>query len=224
MLNYQRYAIFYLPDDTKLAAFGASWLGWDIATGTACDQPNVAEIEKLTEAPRKYGFHGTLKPPFHLKTGETLLELSRAVRKLAEETSVIWLDGIHLSKMGGFLALVPYGDTADLDRIAFKCVTELDAFRMPASQAELTKRKAAGLSARQDALLSQWGYPYVGEEFRFHLTLTGKLTATETDIVTDQIAKRMPELSGPFEVSSIALVGQQTDGGFKLIHRYALTG
>ena len=32
-----------------------------------------------------------------------------------------------------------------------------------------------GLSPRQDELLKRWGYPYVLEEWRFHLTLTGRM-------------------------------------------------
>jgi hypothetical protein len=33
----------------------------------------------------------------------------------------------------------------------------------------------AGLSARQAEHLTKWGYPYVFEDFRFHMTLTAGL-------------------------------------------------
>ncbi|WP_397422472.1 DUF1045 domain-containing protein, partial [Phenylobacterium sp.] len=33
----------------------------------------------------------------------------------------------------------------------------------------------AGLSPEQDARMLKWGYPYVYEDFRFHMTLTGRI-------------------------------------------------
>ena len=48
----------------SIAEFGAHWLGWDIDLGHTCDRPDVAGIEDTTFAAGKYGFHGTLMPPF----------------------------------------------------------------------------------------------------------------------------------------------------------------
>ncbi|MCS0466276.1 DUF1045 domain-containing protein, partial [Burkholderia mallei] len=41
--------------------------------------------------------------------------------------------------------------------------------------AERAKRAAAPLSERQRALLAEWGYPYVLDEYRFHMTLSDPL-------------------------------------------------
>ena len=48
-------------------------------------------------------------------------------------------------------------------------------FARPPGAAELERRRKAGLSAAQEKMLLRWGYPYVLDEFRFHLTLTGRL-------------------------------------------------
>ncbi len=40
---------------------------------------------------------------------------------------------------------------------------------------ELQRRRAANLTPRQEFLLMHWGYPYVLDEFRFHMTLTRRL-------------------------------------------------
>jgi len=74
-----------------------------------------------------------------------------------------------------FLALTPQGDTSAIDRIAAACVTELQPLAAPLDEPELQRRRKAGLSASEDAMLLAWGYPYVLARYRFHLTLTGPL-------------------------------------------------
>lgn len=224
MSDFQRYAIYYLPDDPDLAAFGSSWLGWDVVGGTAVAQPDVAGIGRITETPRKYGFHGTLKPPFRLAESSSRVALERDVAALAARLAPVRLDGLRLAALGSFLALVPTGDTSALDRLAFACVQALDGHRRPPELAELARRRSGGLTERQDMLLRQWGYPYVAEEFRFHLTLSGKLAPDEVAPLTATLETRLPPLPAPFNVGSIALLGEAGDGMFRQIQRYALTG
>ncbi len=181
-------------------------------------------LDDVTMTPRKYGFHGTLKPPFRLKPGQTAAALEAAVAAMAGRVAPATCDGLRLTPLGRFLALAPYGPLGQLQRVAETCVRDLDCFRAPASAAELTKRRAAGLTERQDALLTQWGYPYVMEEFRFHLTLTGKLPAGASAHWTEVVNRLMPELPQPFVVDQIALCGERPDGRFELIHRYTLAG
>ncbi len=119
MSDFQRFAIYYLPDDPVLAAFGASWLGWDVATGEPAAQPDVPGIEGFTATPRKYGFHGTLKPPFRLNDGKGADELADDIGAFAKATAPVALDGLVLSRIGKFLALTPDGDTSALATLAF---------------------------------------------------------------------------------------------------------
>ena len=51
--------------------------------------------------------------------------------------------------------------------------------RLRPDAAELARRRGAGLSAGEDALLVRWGYPHVMERWRFHMTLTRRLNAAE---------------------------------------------
>ena len=83
------------------------------------------------------------------------------------------LDRIVVSRIGRFLALTPSRPESLLDRFAATVVEAFDAFRAPPSPEETERRKHSGLSPAQEALLARWGYPYVMEEFRFHMTLTG---------------------------------------------------
>ncbi|WP_342077726.1 DUF1045 domain-containing protein [Yoonia sp. SS1-5] len=223
-MSYSRFAIYYVPPEGPLATFGATWLGWDILRGATMPQFNVPGLDDITMTPRKYGFHGTLKPPFHLKPGQTQAALETAVAAMASRIAPAICDGLRLTPLSRFLALTPYGALGQLQQVAEACVRELDDFRAPASASELTKRRAAGLTERQDALLTRWGYPYVMEEFRFHLTLTGKLPEDAVPHWTTVVVRDLPKLPRPFVVNQIALCGERRDGRFELIHRYTLAG
>lgn len=223
-MSYSRFAIYFLPPEGPLADFGAAWLGWDVATGNEAIRRNVDGLRDITMTPMKYGFHGTLKPPFRLADGITADQLQLAVADLAENLEPAACASLVLTSLGRFLALTPQGDVSGLRRVAAACVRDLDALRAPASVEELTRRRKAGLSARQDALLTQWGYPYVMDEFRFHLTLSGRLPEDDLAHWSDIAQDLMPDLPEPFLIDQIALCGEREDGRFELIHRYALTG
>lgn len=223
-MSYARFAIYFIPPDGPMAEFGANWLGWDVVAGRNVQQFDIPGLQEATKPPQKYGFHGTLKPPFRLQDGKSFDELKQAVTVLAKGLAPAICDGLELTPLGRFLALTPKGPTDDLQQVAAACVRELDVFRAPATAAELDRRRKAGLSARQDALLIQWGYPYVFEEFRFHLTLTGKLPQGTVPHWTEIVAHHLPEMPTPFLVDQIALCGEREDGHFELIQRYALGG
>ncbi|WP_425041518.1 DUF1045 domain-containing protein [Primorskyibacter sp. S187A] len=222
-MSYARFAIYYVPPEGPLADFGAKWLGWDVVTGRKVPQFDVPGLHDITMTPRKYGFHGTLKPPFRLKEGQTPEALEAAVSDLAGVLSPAACDGLKLTQLGRFLALTPFGTLDGLQRIAEACVRDLDGFRAPAGEAELARRRKAGLSNRQEMLLAQWGYPYVFEEFRFHLTLSGGLPEGDAPGWMDTLQVHLPDLSAPFVADQIALCGEGQDGRFELIHRYTLT-
>ena len=223
-MSYSRFAIYYVPPAGPLADFGASWLGWDVVRGCEATQLDVPNLHDITMTPRNYGFHGTLKPPFRLVGDRAMAALEQATSDLAASMAPAICDGLDLTTLGRFLALTPRGQTDALQRVAAACVRDLDGFRAPASAEELARRRTAGLSMRQDALLCQWGYPYVMEEFRFHLTLSGRLPEANVATWLERVQHVLPDLPAPFVVDQIALCGEREDGGFELVHRYTLAG
>lgn len=176
-----RYAIYFAPlADSQLARFGDRWLGRAAEDGGRLERPaldgfDAMRLHALTEAPRHYGFHGTLKPPFHLADGCDAAELGRALAAFAARQIPFEVAALRLQEIGDFLALTPGTASPELTALADACVTEFDAYRAPPDSTELAKRHAAGLTPRQAELLARWGYPYVLDEFRFHLTLTGPI-------------------------------------------------
>ncbi len=223
-MSYSRFAIYFVPADDTLADFGAAWLGWDIRTGREAAQLNVNGLHDITMTPMKYGFHGTLKPPFRLNDDTTEQHLSEAAEQLASRLAPAVCEGLSLATLGHFFALTPYGDVSQVQRVARACVVDLDPFRAPMTKAELARRRQANLSEQQDVLLRKWGYPYVLEEFRFHLTLSGRVPSEEMDHWSRTVQRHLPALPQPFRLDQIALCGEREDGRFERIHSYHLTG
>lgn len=227
-----RFAIYYAPEPTEpLAGLARRWLGYDAETGHSTPQPSVAgftteRLRHLTAEPRRYGFHGTLKPPFALAAGTTESMLIEAVRAFCAAQPPARIGPMRVAAISDFVALVPADDGADIARLAAACVRQFDAFRAAPSTAELARRRAAGLTPRQDELLRRWGYPYVMEEFRFHLTLTGKVTGDDRADLLPVLGKMFAsEEIGEITAKGIAVFMQPAAGErFRVVARVPLTG
>lgn len=176
-----RVALYYAPaTDSAWWNAGSEWLGRCARTDQPLPQPPIAgmapeALHALTAEPRRYGWHATLKAPFVLQPGRTLEDVRAAVRHLCAGREPFTLTSLQVSRMGAFLALRPLRVAPELQRLANDCVRQLQPLAQPLSDDELARRRRTGLTPEQDRLLRDWGYPFVMEHFRFHMTLTGPL-------------------------------------------------
>ncbi len=224
MEQMKRFAIYYAPRDGAFADAAAAWLGWDARSGQATAQPDLGRLAEATAEPRRYGFHGTIKPPFRLREGRSPDELAAAVRALAASMSLVRLDGLKMERLEGFLALIPAGDTAALRALAAQVVQDLDGFRAPLTAAEIARRRPDSLTIRQRELLEVFGYPYVMEEFQFHLTLSGRLDGLAAQSVHEAATRHFAGLlPQPFLIEDLCLFGEDAHNRFHLLHRYPLS-
>lgn len=222
---FERYAIYYTAQGA-FASRGAAWLGWDVDQGCLTGHPQAAGLDMagLTAVPRKYGFHGTLKAPFRLAIGMDEAGLRRAVQGVAGQLSAVHLDGLEVAVLGRFLALVPYGEAQLLREFSGEVVRRFDPFRAPSTADEIARRRKANLTPPQDANLQQWGYPHVMDQFRFHMTLTGRLPRPEIPQAQRKAAEHFaPVLPKPFVLDALTLAGQRPDGMFVTLARFPLT-
>jgi putative phosphonate metabolism protein len=177
-----RYAIYYAPArDSLLHHLGSSWLGRDAYTGEELGQPDIAGIKTITSEPARYGLHATLKAPFRLKEGVHAAVLQEAVRTLSLAQQSVEISNLLLTAVNGFLALVPDKTQAQLYHLAENCVRNLDEYRAPLSSNEIARRQNGGLTPQQNEHLLAFGYPYVFDEFKFHITLTNQLPTEKID-------------------------------------------
>ncbi len=226
-----RYAIYFSPPaDSPLARLGAAWLGRDCDSGRALTAPllaglSVKEQAQITEQPRRYGFHGTLKPPFHLAPGATLDDVRQSLHALATRARSIALPRLDVRPLSRFLALVPSQPSAALEDLAARSVRDIDRLRAQPTPEELERRRRAGLTERQETLLSLWGYPYVMEAFRFHMTLTGPLEPAMTARLLPALSAHFrPELDKQQWIDALSLFEQPgSDQPFRRIDRVPLS-
>ncbi|WP_238371663.1 DUF1045 domain-containing protein [Heliomarina baculiformis] len=227
-MEYKRYALYYAPpEDAEWARFCTRWLGWDMTEGQVVAPPEMPTLPldhaEIIRAPRKYGLHATLKPPFRLTNGTTPEGLEKACEELCAHIAPFDLDALQLARLGRFIALRIQGSDTGMRALADTLVRDLDSFRAPPSEEELKRRRGKGLPPAQEANLVQWGYPYVMEEFRFHITLSSSLPRDAIEPVETVLHERLtPLLPQPVPIRDVALVGEADDGKFHMVRRFRL--
>jgi len=212
----ERYAIYFAPlRDHKLWNFGCASIGYDSAIGQTVPLHKhriyqKPEIHEWTRAPRRYGFHATLKAPFHLAEGKSLSDLKIAASEFCLSRKKFFIKRLEIMPIGDFLALVPAAPSSELNALAKDCVKKFEAFRAPLNSTDYAKRLEAPLTKNQISHLNIWGYPYVLDEFRFHMTLTGRLPKKVKTAMLTTLRNIYAPLDGPVEIGSIAICSQST--------------
>lgn len=226
-----RYALYYAPAiDGALWRFGCATLGYDAFTGVETPfavPPGCAAQHwpERTAEPRRYGFHATLKAPFELANGRSEGQLRAFARQIAVGRSAVRLAGLKVTALGRFIALTPSEPSPALQSLAFDIVQAFEPFRAPLTPADLERRLASPLTPAERAYLDAYGYPYVGDAFRFHMTLTGALPQDEAAAVaaalTEAYARAVP--SGPVAIDRLVLFRQDDRAGrFRIIDAFPL--
>jgi putative phosphonate metabolism protein len=214
----KRYAIYYAPaESAPLTRAAAAWLGRDAFTGEALQPPDTDGISREQWAgividPRVYGFHATLKPPFRLAEGTTEQALRERLRRFAAARRP-FAAKLQLGSLARFLALVLSRPCPEFVALAADCVREFDDFRAQPSEEELARRHSARLNEAQLTYLRHWGYPYVMEEWRFHMTLSASLGPETFQTTQAHLAGMFgPLCRQPLRVDSICLFEQESQG------------
>ncbi|MGH6778078.1 MAG: DUF1045 domain-containing protein [Bradyrhizobium sp.] len=217
MTGFPRYAIYYAAArGSSLDRFGAQLLGYDAWTSEdLCFPDGLLQAEpdwrELTEDPRKYGFHATLKAPFSLAHDQTEAGLRGACASFAEQPRPVPVIRPIVDSISGFIAVIPAERSAALDALAADCVTRFDGFRAPLAPTDRARRNPHKLTPRQCDHLDRWGYPYVMEEFRFHMTLTGRLDESRREPVLAMLRNRFVALGiASLAIDRIALFRQDS--------------
>ncbi len=214
-----RYAVYFTPPpEDPLARAAAVWLGRDPFGGVPvgrlqAEAMTSADLAFHTAAARRYGFHATLKAPFGLKPGIGERRLVSAMAAIAARMRPLVVPRVVLARLDGFLALVPFQENAELNRFAADVVTGFERFRAPLDDAEIARRNPGGLTPAQLKNLHLWGYPYVFESFRFHMTLTGRLSDADAPRLQRAAEAHFgPLLDEPLEIGSLALFVEPEPG------------
>lgn len=223
-----RYAIYFTPPpDDPLTRTAAAWLGRDAFTGQSVPHPQMGSLTKetiarITASPRRYGFHATLKAPFRLAHGRTESELVAAFSQFAAKAGALTVPEMVVGNLAGFFAIVPRAPDAALNALADSAVRAFEPFRAPLGAQEIARRDPERLLPGEVANLYAWGYPYVFESFRFHMTLTEKIPEAEQERVGDALQNVFgPVLPNPFPIDGLGLFVEPQPGAPFRVLRYA---
>lgn len=230
-MSQPRYAIYLAPPPgSPLWAFGSKVLGHDAATGedvTGFAPPGIdpAAWRRITMRPRQYGFHATLKAPFHLAAGMRLEELQGELSAFAAARPAFDLGPLAVTAIAdeaghGFAALTQTMPSDPLAELEMATVQAFDHFRAPMSAADRAARRPERLSPRQREALDRFGYPFVGPDYRFHMTLTGEGAAVHdlADLLADAMANAIG--TARLMVDALVLFEQPESGAkFRIIQR-----
>lgn len=222
-----RYALFFAPaKDDPLTKAAAHWLGRDAFEGCEIDRPSLMEgqsreaFDAMTASARRYGFHGTLKAPFELATDTSLDQLEQAVETYVAGLQPFTLPNFEVGRLGPFFALRTERPSEALKDFASNLVRVFDPFRAPLDAHDIARRKPERLSDSQRDNLMTWGYPYIFDDFRFHMTLSDPIPDDLADAF-EMAAKRHFEavLTHPQTVSSLSLFVESERGASFTVHR-----
>lgn len=221
-----RYAIYFTPDPrSPLARFGASVIGYD--SDGRIDVPRMAlgavlpaELISATQAPCRYGFHATLVAPFYLN-GLSEEALRNGIDEFTAQAAPALLGVLEVNTLGGFIALTPRDASLAVNGLAASCVAYFDRYRAPLSANDLRRRNSSELSERQRRNLEFWGYPYVFDDFRFHMTLTGRLSPEDRPRFHDALANAFRSVADESHlIETVSLMRQRdTESKFEVIAR-----
>jgi putative phosphonate metabolism protein len=226
-----RYAIYFVPaGDSDLYRFGSAMLGYDAYSGDDVPVPDEPGLDpqnwrKLTDEPRRYGFHATLKAPFGLADGCDEAQLTSAFLEFARRGHASIRIAPEIRLLGAFTAIVPHEPSPPLMALANRCTTEFDDFRAPMSPEE-RERRTVGLNECQLGNLDRWGYPYVFADFRFHMTLTGRLAPDQQEMMLAVLRRHFARVCGdaPIAINRLGLFKQANAGArFRVLHHSPLT-
>jgi hypothetical protein len=100
----------------------------------------------------------------------------KVIASIAQAHKPVPLHGLVMQYEGECLAFTLDNPMDAVAAVASHCVQDLRPLSAPLTPVDIARRRRAELSSQQDAYMLQWGYPYVFEEFRWHMTLSGPLT------------------------------------------------
>lgn len=208
-----RFAIYYAPArDSAWWAAGCRWLARDPESGDVLEPPVLPalaarsrDVPSLSRAPRRYGWHATLVAPARCAPGVALDHVVEQACAWAHRQQRFMLP-VEAAALERFVAIRPA--TADgaaaTQALAADALHAFAPLRALPSEDERRRRLEGKLTERQRELLDRWGYPYVLDAFRFHMTLSDSIDDEARQVLIDWWQAQVRQL-GPLPIDGAAL-------------------
>lgn len=216
-----RAAVYAAPaPGSTLARLAADWLGRDAFTGEATRPPDPRRDPLIADAAR-YGFHATLRAPFRPRHGDDPAPLAERLATLCVGRPAPVIRSLALGRLGAFFALVPAAPEPALAALEADVLHAFELFRAPLTPDERARRRPEQLAPRERELLDVWGYPFVLDAFRFHMTLTGPVPDAAADGLEAEMARHFaPVLGRPLRIDGAGLFVEPAPGAPFRVHSF----
>ena len=236
MTNYKRVAIYFLPKkNSSLENFGKNLLGRDINKKKKISLTRrqkyfinrgftyFDELKDYCEEPAKYGFHATLKAPFRLKRNVKTKNFYDVISHIAAQHSRFKIKGLKIVYSKKFTFITSRKPNKLLINLENDLVKHLDTFRAELNKTEIKKRIPDSLTFKQNKYLKEWGYPFVFDQFKFHMTLMNQNNNKLSNKQKLELEKLIYKISNNvIEFNEISLLGENKNGHFEEIKRFKL--
>jgi hypothetical protein len=237
MKKYSRYAIYYAPPkESSLEEFGRYWFGWDPLNAKLINNKrrinylnrfgikNLINIDKNVLIAKKYGFHGTLIPPFKLNKNYSTNTLFKKTEEIAKKLKKFKFYKFKLKKINNFYAFVQNKKNNNINKLSNRLVRELFKFRSPLTKKEIDRRNPSKLSKLQLNILYKWGYPYLMSEFNFHMTLASEVTGNKLYLELKKIERNKEIILNEINnFDKIYIFGENQKGMFENLENFSLS-
>jgi len=237
MKKYSRYAIYYAPPkESNLEEFGRYWFGWDPINAKSINNKqrinylngfgikNLKNIDKNVLIAKKYGFHGTLIPPFKLNKNYSTNTLFKKTEEIAKKLKKFKFYKFKLKKINNFYAFVQNKKNNNINKLSNRLVRELFKFRSPLTKKEIDRRNPSKLSKLQLNILYKWGYPYLMSEFNFHMTLASEVTGNKLYLELKKIERNKEIILNEINnFDKIYIFGENQKGMFENLENFSLS-
>ena len=181
-------------------------------------------IDKNVLIAKKYGFHGTLIPPFKLNKNYSTNTLFKKTEEIAKKFKKFKFYKFKLKKMNNFYAFVQNKKNNNINKLSNRLVRELFKFRSPLTKKEIDRRNPSKLSKLQLNILYKWGYPYLMSEFNFHMTLASEVTGNKLYLELKKIERNKEIILNEINnFDKIYIFGENQKGMFENLENFSLS-
>ncbi len=194
MSNADRYIVAFAPNTSSLLwSLGSRWFGYDAASKRlSTDVATFGLPENIhtttISAVRRSGFNLPVAGPFQLHRGISQADLLNYAEAFCETMTPANSGKLQIRAINTRLVMEPMITPRAILNMADDCVRFFNKFRMPGKPLPGNSPVRKSLSTRQLDYYLRWGQPYVFEEFRPHIPLTGRLPGKAVNPLGKQLA------------------------------------
>lgn len=167
--------------------------------------------EQIVAPARRKGFNAPFYPAFRLRSDATLNDLKLYLERLCSSqtpfNSGVMKVGIH----SNHIYIEPLSQNKTIEELASNCVYLFDTLREKSQPIPVNGRMKTALTQRQIDNFVKWGHPYLFEDYKFSIQLTGPLQEKVANQLCTFLQNQfVNDLTHGVMINGLSLFGQES--------------